>query len=243
MEEGLLPPAKSGKADEETPGQELRRKLIAECIGTALLAACVSLQAGPIAAGFCLTSLVYAFGDISGGMFNPAVALAVWLRGKMSLKEAGYYSIAQLVGACVGALFSFGITTAGGGISMPGFPMPSEKLTNIPMLATFLSEFLGTFALVTVVLNVATTKKSENKSYYGLAIGFTISQGAFTLGGISGGAFNPAIGIVLPLVGGHPDISQAMYLAAPLLAAAAATGLFRLTAHPDDLKDSSIHVS
>ena len=60
-----------------------------------MLAACISLQAGAAAIGFCLTALVFAFGHVSGGMFNPAVSIAVWLRGRMSLKQAGLYAAAQ----------------------------------------------------------------------------------------------------------------------------------------------------
>jgi len=245
LESGLLPPA-ADKAEAETPSHELRRKLIAEFTGTAILAACISLQAGAIAIGFCLTALVFSFGHISGGMFNPAVSLAVFLRGRISLKLAGMYSLAQVVGAFVGGLFTMAISKSVNApeVVMPGFPMPNKDLIGKnPLLATFLCEFLGSFVLATVVLHVATTAANENNSFYGIAIGFTVGQGAFTIGGISGGAFNPAIGTALPLVAGHPEWSILMYWVGPMLGAALSAGVFRLTAAPADLKDSRIHVN
>ena len=259
LEAGLLPPTRSSDAADaadtaaadaaavaaaETPRRLLLRQLIAEFTGTALLATCISLQAGAAAIGFFLSALVFAFGHISGGMFNPAVSLAVWLRGRMSLKQAALYSFVQLLGAFVGGLFSLATSKAVSdkAILMPGFPMPNKDLMNIPLLAVFLCEFIGSFALVTVVLNVATTKANEKNSFYGFAIGATVAMGALTVGGISGGAFNPAIGIALPLVAGHPDVSQVMYLIGPMLGGAAAAGLFRLIASPADLKDSRIHI-
>src|SRR6202040_1585826 len=64
-----------------------------------------------------------------------------------------------------------------------------------------LAEFLFTFALVYVVLNVATAKANIGNSFYGLAIGFTVMTGAFAVGGISGGAFNPAVAVGISVMG------------------------------------------
>src|SRR5262249_54247117 len=63
------------------------------------------------------------------------------------------------------------------------------------------AEFLFTFALCYVVLNVATAKANAGNSFYGLAIGFTVLTGAFAVGGISGGAFNPAVAVGITLMG------------------------------------------
>jgi aquaporin Z len=70
-----------------------------------------------------------------------------------------------------------------------------------PAHPALLAEFLFTFALVFVVLNVATAKAAAGNSYFGLAIGFTVLVGAFTVGGISGGAFNPAVVVGLITMG------------------------------------------
>ena len=66
---------------------------------------------------------------------------------------------------------------------------------------SLIAEFLFTFALVYLVLNVATAKETSGNSFYGLAIGFIVMVGAFSVGGISGGAFNPAVAIGAPLMG------------------------------------------
>ena len=72
-------------------------------------------------------------------------------------------------------------------------------------LNVFIAEFLFTFALGYVVLNTATAKGTDSNSFYGLAIGFTVVTGAFTVGGISGGAFNPAVVAGLIVMGINPD--------------------------------------
>src|SRR5207248_2549721 len=66
--------------------------------------------------------------------------------------------------------------------------------------ATLIVEVVFTFALVLVVLNVATADATAGNSFYGLAIGFTVLAGAFAGGPISGGAFNPAVGLGPTLV-------------------------------------------
>jgi aquaporin Z len=63
------------------------------------------------------------------------------------------------------------------------------------MWVALLAEALFTFALAYVVLNAATSGDHEGNSFYGLAIGFTVAAGAFAVGGISGGAFNPAVAV------------------------------------------------
>ena len=91
-----------------------------------------------------------------------------------------------------------------------------------------LAEFFGTFALAYVVLNVATTRSNEGNSHYGLAIGFTVMSAAYALGGISGGAFNPAVALGISI--GHmvPWSDIWIYLAGDLLGAAAAATVFQI---------------
>ena len=86
-----------------------------------------------------------------------------------------------------------------------------------------------------VVLNVALAKKTQGNSFYGLAIGFTIMAAVFVGGGISGGAFNPAVGIGPTLVNamvGHGTMSHLwLYLVGPLLGGVLAAGVFGLQEH------------
>ncbi len=93
----------------------------------------------------------------------------------------------------------------------------------------FLAEFLFTFALIYVVLNVATARKNANNSFYGLAIGMTVMVGAFAVGNVSGAAFNPAVVLGLTLVGLFAASNIWIYLVANTAAAAAAAAMFKLT--------------
>ncbi len=167
------------------------KKYIVEFIGTFFLvftvgATVVSPGAGalaPLAIGASLMVMVFAGGHVSGGHFNPAVTLAVWLRGKCETRDLIPYWIAQMAAAFVAAWLV-------GKIKMAGSAMPLAMASWKP---AFVAEFLFTFALCWVVLNVATSKGTAGNSFYGLAIGMTVMVGAFAVGPVSGGAFNPAV--------------------------------------------------
>lgn len=90
-----------------------------------------------------------------------------------------------------------------------------------------LAEFLFTFALVYVVLNTATAKANAGNSFYGLAIGFTVLTGAFAVGGISGGAFNPAVAFGITLLGLSLWTNIWIFLLANFLGGAVAGVTFR----------------
>ncbi len=144
----------------------------------------------PLAIGSVLMAMVYAGGHISGAHYNPAVTIAVVLRGKCAARDAAPYIIAQILAA---ALASFAVL----------FLKQGETITamSIDPMPALLAECLFTLALAYVVLNVATAKANANNSFYGLAIGFTVLAGAYSVGSISGGAFNPAVAIGLGIMG------------------------------------------
>lgn len=144
----------------------------------------------PLAIGSALMVMVYAGGHISGAHYNPAVTLGVVLRGKCTVADAVPYIIGQCVAAAVAGRLALYMHT---GVA------PEAKL--IAVGPSLIAEFLFTFALVFVVLNVATAKTNAGNSFYGLAIGFTVLTGAFAVGGISGGAFNPAVAVGLCVMG------------------------------------------
>src|SRR5271170_6346924 len=170
----------------------------------------------PLAIGSVLMVMVYAGGHISGGHFNPAVTLGVWLRGKCDAKDVAPYMISQFIGAVLAALvvkfFKAGIVVT-----------PLQPVA-LPVL---LAEFLFTFALVYVVLNTATAKGTAGNSFYGLAIGFTVMVGAFSVGNMSGGAFNPAIALGVSVMGLSTWSNIWIYLVADFLGGAAAAGAFK----------------
>jgi aquaporin Z len=174
------------------------RKYIAEFIGTFFLVLTIGCTvipgaAGvipPLAIGAALMVMIFAGGHISGAHFNPAVTLAVFVRGRCDAKDVVPYWIAQVLAAAGAATI---VTHHLLGKS--GTPM---EIANVP--AAFLAEFLFTFALAYVVVNTATAKGTAGNSFYGLAIGMTVMVGAFSVGGISGGAFNPAVAVGIALM-------------------------------------------
>ena len=200
-------------------------KYITELIGTFFLVftiGCTVVGNGagalaPLAIGSALMIMVFAGGHISGAHYNPAVTLGVWLRGKCETKDVAGYMISQIAGAALAAL-AVKYLKAGAAVA----PM---SLTALPAL---LAEFLFTFALVFVVLNVATAKGTSGNSFYGLAIGFTVMTGAFAVGNISGGVFNPAVAVGVSMMGLSAWTNIWIYLVADFAAGAAAALAFRV---------------
>lgn len=172
----------------------------------------------PIAIGFTLMVLVYATGHISGAHLNPAVSLAVLIRGAISLGDFIAYVIAQLVGGALGAALAFAV-----------WPAPEAAVEFAPGVgAAFVVELVVTLILAFVVLNVATSKDNDGNSFYGLAIGGTVTAGAIAVGGISGGGFNPAVALGLAIHGEFAWSNIWLYFVAPLVGAAIAGIAFRL---------------
>ena len=174
----------------------LPRKLLTEAIGTFFLVltiGCTVLLSAdpskgiipPLAIGAALMVMVYAGGHLSGGHYNPAVTLAATIRGRHPKGEVIPYWIAQILGALLAAGAAMFLTGVSDKITPP--------IAGAAIPKALLAEFLFTFALAYVVLNVATSKANAGNSFYGLAIGFTVLTGAFAVGSISGGAFNPAV--------------------------------------------------
>lgn len=211
------------------------RKLIVEFIGTFFLVltigqVVVGAEAGspaaalaPLAIGSALMVMVYAGGHISGGHYNPAVTLAVWLRGKCTAAEAPAYMVAQVLGALAAALAVAYLK--------PGVEVTPGTLQVGPALV---AEFLFTFALCFVVLNVATAQGTKGNSNYGLAIGFTVLVGAFAVGGISGGAFNPAVAVGVTVMGLSTWANLWIFLVADFLGGLAAALIFKALDLGDD---------
>ena len=199
------------------------RKLVMEFIGTFFLLFTIGMVViepgagamAPVAIGAALMVMVFAGGHISGAHYNPAVSLAVMMRGKATAMEMVFYWVSQLIAAAVAALVV--------GALKEGLPLVAIVP---PVGQALLAEFLFTFALAFVVLNVATTRGTEGNSYYGLAIGFTVMAGAYAVGGISGGAFNPAVAVGLVVMGLVDAASIWIYLVANLLGAATAAVVF-----------------
>lgn len=206
------------------------RNYLTEFIGTFFLVLTVGLTVvgevslAPLAIGASLMVMVYMGGHVSGAHYNPAVSLAVLLRGKMgSAGEFVGYVASQLAGAAVAALVVYGV------LEKSFVPAPAQQAS---ITSALLVEILYTFALALVVLNSAASAKTHGNSFYGLAIGFTIVVAAFAGGPISGGAFNPAVGLgpalVHAMVGSGPVGHVWIYLVGPLAGGALAAVVFGL---------------
>jgi len=172
--------------------------------------------------GAMLMVMVYAGGHVSGGHYNPAVTLGVWMRGRLPSTEVAPYWIAQFVGALAAAFAARYL------VGQPGDPAMTPAIG--PGLV---AEFLFTFALVYVVLNSATAKATAGNSYYGLAIGMTVMAGAFAVGGVSGGAFNPAVAIGASTMGILAPTSIWIHIVGDLAGGAVAALAFRFI-NPED---------
>ncbi len=194
-------------------------------IGCTAIAGATSGVIPPLAIGSALMVMVYAGGHVSGAHYNPAVTLAIWLRGRCDTRDVVPYIVSQLVGAFLAVLAVK---------ALKGDALAAVTPLAAPVSAVLLAEFLFTFALAYVVLNVATSRDTKGNSFYGLAIGFTVLAGAFAVGGVSGGAFNPAVTVGAAALGLLATANLWAYVVAQLAAAALAAVLFKL-ANPADV--------
>lgn len=167
-------------------------KLLTEFVGTFFLVLVIglSVSASPalaaLAIGSGLMAMIYMGGHVSGAHYNPAVTLAVWMRRRITASEAGGYVGVQILAALVASLLLATVLER---------PLTIAPVAGTTTAQFFVLEMLFTFALVLVILNVATTKGTAGNGFYGLAIGFTVLAGALAAGPISGAAFNPAVAL------------------------------------------------
>ena len=202
------------------------KKYIVEFIGAFFLIFVIGLTVvnpgagplAPIAIGTTLMVMVYAGGYISGGHYNPAVTLAVWMRGKCETKDVPFYMVAQFLGGVLAALLVLFIKRSAGA------QITAAEPAVVPALIV---EALFTFALCYVVLNTATSKATAGNSYYGLAIGFTLLAAAYAIGNISGCAINPAVAVGVVIMGLIKATSIWIYLVANFVGGAAAALVYK----------------
>lgn len=211
-----------------TRTRAIATKYATEAIGTFVLMFTVGATVlsgsalAPVAIGAALMAMIYAGGHISGAHYNPAVTMAVLVRGRIGVTEALGYMAAQVIGGLVAAA----------AVRLVVSPAPASP-TGHAMTAAILAELVFTFVLGFVVLNVATSKDHPDNSFYGLAIGFTVAAGAVAVGPISGAVFNPAVGIAAATLGMLTVTTAVVFVIVQLVAGAAAGLAFRAL-NPDD---------
>jgi aquaporin Z len=204
-------------------------KYLTEFVGTFFLVLTIGLcvlggtPMAPLAIGASLMVMVYMGGHVSGGHYNPAVSLAVLLRGKLQPRDVAPYMVAQVVGAVAAAVVVYVV------LGRTFAPAPGNGASATGALIV---EVLYTTALCLVVLHSATAPQTTGNSFYGLAIGFTVAAGAFAGGPISGGAFNPAVGVgpivISALLGGGSTANLWLYLVGPFIGGVVAALLYRV---------------
>ena len=212
------------------------KKYLVEFIGTFFLVFTIGMTVvapgagdmAPLAIGSVLAVMIFAGGHISGGHFNPAVTLGVWLRGRCATGDVAPYMAAQAAAALVASVAVKVLKT---GLVAKAAAMSGAMTPEI--LPALLAEFLFTFALVWVVLHTATAKGTSGNSFYGFSIGFTVLAGAYAVGGVSGGAFNPAVALGLCTMGLVAWGSIWIYLVACFAGGAAAAAAFKLVNGPE----------
>jgi len=161
----------------------------------------------PIAVGFIVIAMIYAFGHISGAHFNPAITVAVWIRGFITPIDAAIFILVQLLGALCGSMLAWIITDTVPFI-MPG----TDSDDGVPQGRCLMAEIIYSFAICMVVINVATTESQRGNFFYGVSIGMTVASGLASVQKISGGCFNPAIGTALSITHSFKDHGTIQYI-------------------------------
>ncbi len=200
------------------------KKYICEFIGTFFLVftigtAVISPGAGsfaPFAIGAVLAAMIYAGGHISGAHYNPAVTVTLWLRGETARTEVVPYIVAQAVGSALAAVAVLFVKTP-----------TAVSAMEISVLPALFSELLFTFALCLVILEVATSKKTQGNSYYGIAIGLVVMAGIYSVGEVSGGVFNPAVVVGIIVMGLSAPENAWIYVVANFAGAVLAAVSFK----------------
>ena len=206
------------------------KKYLVEFIGTFFLVLAIGMAViepgagnlAPIAIGAALMVMVYAGGHTSGAHYNPAVTFAVWLRGRCAMADVLPYVVSQILGSLAA---SFVV------LYLKGDPAVTPQ--EIKIVPALIAELIGTFALAFVILNVAFAKATSGNSFYGLAIGLTVTAMAFAFGGISGGVFNPAVATGITVMHLEKAANLWIYLVANFGAAALAAAAFKFI-NPED---------
>lgn len=213
--------------------EQLMNKYLVEFIGTFFLVFTIgsvvigpgATDLAPVAIGGVLMVMVFMGGHISGAHYNPAVTLAVFLRGKCDAKDVLPYFAAQCLAAAFAACAVLYLKGPDAVIAV------LDPASNLPQV--ILAEALFTFALAYVILNVATAQGTEGNSFYGLAIGSTVMVGAFAVGGVSGGVFNPAVAVGISVMGLSEWSNIWIYLVANFAGGVLAAFTFKYVTKPD----------
>ncbi|OQP66341.1 aquaporin [Niastella vici] len=168
--------------------------------------------------GFIVMAMIYALGDISGAHMNPAVTIAFTIAGRFQVKQVLPYIISQVTGALLASITLHCL--------FPGNETLGVTLPAGSEMQSFVLEFLLTFFLMLVVINVATGSK-EQGMFAGLAIGSTVLLEAMFAGPVCGASMNPARSMAPAFISGHIEHLW-IYIVAPTAGAAFAIPIHKI---------------
>jgi aquaporin Z len=195
----------------------------------------------PIAIGFALTFLVYAYGYVSKAQLNPAVSFGLWCSGIQDLKCTLTFVVVQLCAGLLGAVTALGLM-----VDTENFPtLKPYSDSGMAQARAFFVELLFTLALAQTMINVAVSRQ-EGNSHFGIAIGLSVLCAAFAFGPVSGVAINPAVTLGLQVVqlysnnhtGRRPITYIWLYWLAQFVGGAFAGMLFRMFDESDAKPES-----
>jgi aquaporin Z len=193
----------------------------------------IGLLGVSIAFGFAVVAMAYAIGGISGCHINPAVTIGVLTAGKMTVKDAIGYIIAQCLGAILGAAVLYLIASGHlGGFTMPEWGLGANGwgdgyLGHYNTLSAFVIEAVMTFLFIFVILG--TTSKFGNSAMAGLAIGVTLMLIHLVTIPVTGTSVNPARSLGPALFSGGKALAQLwLFIVAPILGAIIAALVWKL---------------
>ena len=205
----------------------LPQKLLTEFIGTFFLSLTISVSVihheyeyMPFAIASTLMVVIYAGGHISGAHYNPAVTISVYLRGSCNKDDVLPYIASQILAAVIAALVADRFLTTKEYYDVELFTLGSEAVV---------AEFLFTFLLAYVILNVATTESKSGNGYYGASIALVVLAGAIAVGSISLASFNPAVTSALIISGKISFSASWMHFLPQLVGAILATYVYKFT--------------
>ena len=172
----------------------------------------------PVIIGLTLAVLVYAGGPISGGHYNPAVSLGIYLIGRMGSKKTLLYIIFQIFGAAYAALMVLLLSSVFNIV-------PAKEFAIAPLM---IAEIIFTTLLVYVVMFCAVSKRVNGNNYFGFSIGTSVMVGIGAVGSICLAAFNPAVAVALLLTRAALCKVVLLTILANIIASFIACALFKL---------------
>ena len=213
----------------------MAKKLICECIGTAVLvlfgcgtavySGCAANNPGAwlltaLAFGLSIIAMAYVIGNVSGCHVNPAVSLSMAIRGKITWKEFGLYCLAQVIGAFAGAGILYAILSLDSGVEKVT-ALGTNGFGTIGMGGAFLVEVILTFVFVYLINGVTSYPTKSNCA--GLMIGLTLTFVHILGIPLTGTSVNPARSLAPAVLLGGEALTQVwVFIVAPFVGAALA---------------------